>query len=290
MGEVYRARDTKLNRDVALKILPDAFARDPERLARFQREAQVLASLNHPNIGAIYGFEDSRATHALVLELVEGETLADRIAAGPLPSGRGAADRAADRRRARSGARAGHHPSRSEASQHQGHARWHREGARFRAGQMLTGRRAFPGDTITDVIASIVARDPDWRAIPPNLHPKTEELIRRCLAKNRKDRWHAIGDVRVELETIMADPHGLEVQARREASRQPLWRRALLPAAMAVSGALIAVAGTLAFLNTRSLPPPPSPDFLLRFPRASAFRIRSGWPSRCLPMAATLSI
>ena len=85
MGEVYRARDTKLNRDVALKVIPDAFALDPDRLARFQREAQVLASLNHPHIGAIYGFEDSAETHALVLELVEGDTLADRIARGALP-------------------------------------------------------------------------------------------------------------------------------------------------------------------------------------------------------------
>jgi serine/threonine protein kinase len=85
MGEVYRASDTKLNRDVALKILPEAFATDPDRLARFRREAQVLASLNHPNIGHIYGFEDSGATHALVMELVEGPTLADRIALGPIP-------------------------------------------------------------------------------------------------------------------------------------------------------------------------------------------------------------
>ena len=85
MGEVYRARDTKLNRDVALKILPDTFAIDPDRVARFKREAQVLASLNHPHIAAIYGFEDSGAIHALVLELVEGETLADRIARGPIP-------------------------------------------------------------------------------------------------------------------------------------------------------------------------------------------------------------
>jgi Tol biopolymer transport system component/serine/threonine protein kinase len=84
MGEVYRARDAKLNRDVALKILSGAFVTDPDRLARFHREAQVLASLNHPNIAAIYGFEDSAATHALVLELVEGPTLADRIAQGPL--------------------------------------------------------------------------------------------------------------------------------------------------------------------------------------------------------------
>src|SRR5262245_29948167 len=85
MGEVYRARDTKLSRDVALKILPEAFTLDGDRIARFRREAQVLASLNHPNIAAIYGFEDSGSTHALVLELVEGPTLADRIANGPLP-------------------------------------------------------------------------------------------------------------------------------------------------------------------------------------------------------------
>ena len=85
MGEVYRARDTTLDRDVAIKALPDAFASDPERLARFEREAKVLASLNHPNIGAIYGLETSGDTRALVLELVEGPTLADRIKQGPIP-------------------------------------------------------------------------------------------------------------------------------------------------------------------------------------------------------------
>jgi serine/threonine-protein kinase len=85
MGEVYRARDTKLSRDVALKILPTVFATDPERVARFKREAQVLATLDHPNIGAIYGFEDSEGTLALVLQLIEGPTLADRIAMGPIP-------------------------------------------------------------------------------------------------------------------------------------------------------------------------------------------------------------
>src|SRR6202158_677842 len=84
MGEVYRARDTKLNRDVAIKVLPDLFANDPERLARFQREAQVLASLNHPNIAHIHGLEESDGVRALVMELVEGPTLADRIAQGPI--------------------------------------------------------------------------------------------------------------------------------------------------------------------------------------------------------------
>jgi serine/threonine protein kinase len=82
MGEVYRARDTKLNRDVALKVLPEVFAKDDERTARFQREAQVLASLNHPNIAAIYGLEESGGVRALVMELVEGPTLAERIPQG----------------------------------------------------------------------------------------------------------------------------------------------------------------------------------------------------------------
>src|SRR5213082_3481491 len=85
MGEVYRARDTKLNRDVALKILPDTFTHDPERLARFRREAQVLASLNHPHIGAIYGLDEANGTQFLVLELVDGESLDRRIARGPIP-------------------------------------------------------------------------------------------------------------------------------------------------------------------------------------------------------------
>ena len=85
MGQVYQATDTKLKRQVALKILPEAFATDPDRLARFQREAQVLASLNHPNIAQIHGLEDSGDTKALVLELVEGPTLADRIKRGPIP-------------------------------------------------------------------------------------------------------------------------------------------------------------------------------------------------------------
>ena len=122
MGEVYRARDTKLNREVALKVIPENFTRDPDRLARFKREAQVLASLNHPHIGAIYGFEDSGETHALVLELVVGDTLADRIARGPIPL-----DEALPIARQicagpRSRPRAGDHPSRSETREHQDHA------------------------------------------------------------------------------------------------------------------------------------------------------------------------
>src|SRR5215472_7866310 len=85
MGEVYRARDTKLKRDVAIKILSDEFSRDPDRVSRFQREAEVLASLNHPNIAAIYDLQEANAIRFLIMELVEGETLADRIHRGPIP-------------------------------------------------------------------------------------------------------------------------------------------------------------------------------------------------------------
>src|SRR5437879_8067151 len=85
MGEVYRARDTKLGRDVAIKILPRHFTADPERLARFEREARMLAALNHPHIGAIYGIADAEGVRGLVLELVDGPTLADRLTTGPLP-------------------------------------------------------------------------------------------------------------------------------------------------------------------------------------------------------------
>src|SRR2546429_6908659 len=85
MGAVYRARDTKLKREVAIKILPDEFSRDPDRVSRFQREAEVLASLNHPNIAAIYDLQEANGSRFLVLELVEGETLAERIQRGPIP-------------------------------------------------------------------------------------------------------------------------------------------------------------------------------------------------------------
>ena len=132
MGEVYRARDTSLKRDVALKVLPSALANDADRLARFQREAEVLASLNHPNIAHIYGLERSDGTTALVMELVEGPTLADRIAQGPIPVDEALRIASADRRRARSRARARHRAPRSQAREHQVQARRHGEGARLR--------------------------------------------------------------------------------------------------------------------------------------------------------------
>ena len=122
MGEVYRARDTKLNRDVALKVLPPAFTADADRVARFEREARLLASLNHPHIGSIYGLEDAGNVPALVLELVEGDTLDDRVRRGalPLPEALAVAQQIADALDAAHAVR--HHPSRSQTLQHQDHA------------------------------------------------------------------------------------------------------------------------------------------------------------------------
>ena len=117
MGEVYRARDSRLGRDVALKILPEAMAHDAERMARFEREAQVLAALNHTNIAAIYGFEDGGDHPALVMELVEGPTLADRLAQGPMAAGRNLAPGEANRRGAGIRARKGDCPPRLEAGE-----------------------------------------------------------------------------------------------------------------------------------------------------------------------------
>ena len=141
MGAVYRATDTKLNRDVAIKVLPESFAEDPDRLARFTREAQVLASLNHPNIAAIYGVEE----RALVMELVEGQTLA-----GPLPLMTRCCDCPSAHRRAGIRARKGDRASRSEAGQHQGHARGPRKGAGFRPRQGLATSRPRPIRQLAD--------------------------------------------------------------------------------------------------------------------------------------------
>jgi serine/threonine-protein kinase len=310
MGEVYRARDTKLNRDVAIKVLPEAFTADSDRLVRFKREAQVLALLNHPNIAAIYGFEESNGVQALVLELVEGPTLADRIARGPIPieEALAIAKQIADALEAAHEKGIIHRDLKptnvkitpegkvkvldfglakafEESSPLLANSRsptlsllatnagiilgtagyMSPEQARGQAVdqrsdifsfacvlyEVLTGRQAFQGETITDVIASVVARDPDWRAIPANLHPKIEELIRRCLAKDRKARWHAIADVRVEIEAIMADPHGRKLDAARDVRRQPLWRRALPVAIAASLAAAVAVVATVLVINGR---------------------------------------
>jgi eukaryotic-like serine/threonine-protein kinase len=319
MGEVYRARDTKLSRDVALKVLPSEFTSDPERLARFKREAQVLASLDHPNIGAIHGFEDADGVQALVLQLVEGPTLADRISLGQIPVDEalpiarqiaealeaahdqgiihrdlkpanikvrhdGAvkvldfglaklldADAVAGQPRAYSPAVTNSPTITTPAmtqmgvilgtaaymapEQAKGLPADHRSDV-FSLGsvlyEILTGRAAFHGDTPPDILASVLVREPDYSALPSNLNPRIPELLRRCLEKNPKKRWQAVGDLRAEIETIAAAPHATTVEPM--APPRPLWRRAM----PVVTGTVLATAITsVAWWSVRpSLPPP----------------------------------
>src|SRR5258705_7745708 len=265
MGEVYRARDTKLNRDVALKVIPDTFALDPDRVARFTREAQVLASLNHPHIAAIYGFEDSGKTHALVLELVEGETLADRIARGPipldeaLPIARQIAEalEAAHERgivhrdlkpanvkitpdgtvkvldfglaklaesvvgaRTAGGADLSLSPTITSPAMMTGvgmllgtAAYMAPEQAKGKPAdkrsdiwafgcvlfEMLTGKGLFAGDDVSDTLANVLKREPDWSALPATVPASIRAVLRRCVEKDRRKR---VADVSTALFAI----------------------------------------------------------------------------------------
>ena len=152
MGEVWRAADTTLDRDVAIKILPAAFAADPERLARFEREAKVLASLNHPNIAAIYGLHEADGVRFLAMELVPGEDLAERLGRGPMPVDE-AIDAAKQIAAALSAAHdSGDRPPRSETREHEANPRRHGQGARLRPREgprRPWGRRSAQSATIT---------------------------------------------------------------------------------------------------------------------------------------------
>jgi serine/threonine protein kinase/Tol biopolymer transport system component len=252
MGEVYRARDTKLGRDVALKVLPEEFAQDADRVARFEREAQVLASLNHPNIAAIYGVEEANGIRALVMELVEGPTLAERIGeramsleeALPIASQIAEALEAAhergivhrDLKPANVKFAAGgqvkvldfglakaFQPVTSPSSPENSPtltassavilgtaAYMSPEQARGKAVdkradiwafgvvlyEMLTGKQAFRGETVTDVLAAVVKEEPDLTRVPA----QTRRLLQVCLQKDPKQRLQAIGDWRLLLE------------------------------------------------------------------------------------------
>ncbi len=264
MGEVYRARDTKLNRDVAIKVLPEIFALDPDRLARFTREAQTLAALNHPNIAGIHGIEESGSLRALVMELAEGEDLSMIIAAGPIPLGDALpiAKQIADALEAAhelgivhrdlkpanikvradgtvkvldfglakamdptggSSANVANSPTLTAHATAMGiiigtAAYMAPEQARGRnvdkradvwafgavLYEMLTGRQAFQGETITDVLAAVVTRDPDWAILSPSTPPAISQLLARCLDKDPKRRLRDIGDARFALESSSA--------------------------------------------------------------------------------------
>lgn len=318
MGEVYRARDTRLGRDVAIKVLPELVAKDPDRVARFEREARLLASLNHPNIAALYGLESSAARPFLVMELVEGDTLAERIGRGALPAEealtyarqiaealeaaheKGVIHRdlkpanvkiAPDGKvkvldfglaKALGPAEAGHYgpggagathsPTLSIAATQAGvilgtAAYMSPEQAKGAAAdqrsdlfsfgcvlyEMLTGRQPFQGDSIAEMLASVLKTEADLALLPSRLTPKIVELIRRCLVKDTRHRWHAAADVRMELEAILADPRGLTVGTDSAGAPRPMWKRALPLAATALVAA--AVAGAVVW-NIRPDPAP----------------------------------
>jgi serine/threonine-protein kinase len=260
MGEVYKARDVRLGRDVALKILPDTFTRDTERLARFRREAQVLAALNHPNIAAIYGFDEAGGSQFLVLELVDGDTLARRLAEGPVSveeslaiAGQVAAalecahekgiihrdlkpgnigltrdgvikvlDFGLAKATLETGADVGS-PTITSAAQSTAlgvilgtaaymspeQARGQQTDRRtdiWSFGcvlyEMVTGRRAFGGDNISDTIAAVLTGTPDWSRVPARVLP----LIRQCLERDPKRRLRDLGDRHLMLDGLASPP------------------------------------------------------------------------------------
>jgi serine/threonine protein kinase len=284
MGEVYRARDVRLKRDVALKVLPDLFSRDPDRLARFQREAELLATLNHPNIASVYGFEETPAASAIILELVEGPTLADRIARGPVPLdealtiARHVADAlsaahekgivhrdlkpanikvtaegkvkvldfglakmmAADHTASSSLTMS---PTISVQATHAGvilgtAAYMSPEQARGKPVdqrsdiwsfgcvlyEMLTGRRPFDaGETVSDAVAAILTRDPDWNALPTDIPASLRTLLRRCLQKDPDRRLHHIVDARLELDDAIHAPSEVDAASDQRSRLSSRW-------------------------------------------------------------------
>ncbi len=282
MGEVYRARDTKLGRDVALKILSPSFTSDADRVARFQREARLLAALNHPHIGAIYGFEDAGEVPALVLELVEGQTLEQRVAQGALPLSealavaeqiaealdaahgtgivhrdlkpsnikitRDAVVKVLDFGLAKAKANEGSTPdlSRSPTMMTDGTsaglivgtvAYMSPEQARGKAVdkrtdiwafgcvlyEMLTGRPAFRGETLSDLIVAILERDADWTALPVGTPPAVHRLLQRCLEKDARRRLRDIGDVRHWMEEIATGAASVGTAAAQSRARGLAW-------------------------------------------------------------------
>ncbi len=320
MGEVYRARDTVLNRDVAIKIVPDLFVGDSERMARFAREAQTLAALNHPNIAHVYGLEGS----GLIMELVDGEDLAERLTRGPLAiedalpiatqivdaleaaHERGIVHRdlkpanikvraddvvkVLDFGLAKALDPAGTTPPsdsnsptvlsptfRASLSQHGiilGTAAYMSpEQAKGKAVdkradiwafgcvlyEMLTGKIAFPGDNITEILAAVVRGDPDWSALPATTPASVQRLLRRCLTKDAKDRLSDIGVARLEIRDAAEIARAPAFPSRPVSLRRkpPAW---LMLAVGVISGAIVAA---LAAWRMWSTSPPSLPALKL---------------------------
>jgi serine/threonine-protein kinase len=343
MGEVYRAGDSKLGRDVALKMLPAAFAQDAERMARFEREAQVLASLNHPNIGAIYGLEERDDSRFLVLELIEGPTLFDRLTTGrvPLREALGIALQIAEAVEFahESGvvhrdlkpanvkvmedgrvkvldfglAKAMEDPAQAYASGTSDPAAsptmsptltptlqspitgaltaanvilgtaayMSPEQARGKPidkradiwsfgvmlWEMLSGQRLFDGETVSDTLAAVLRKEPEWGALPADTPPRIRRLVRRCLERNPRDRLRDIGDARIAIEEVLGGNLGDDGEAPITPAPGPRLR-ALLGAGVLVAVAAALVAGWS--LRKPDGTEPPLRKFVLPVPDVTA--------------------
>ena len=300
MGEVYRARDARLQREVAIKVLPELFASSRDRLERFQREAQLLASVNHQNIGAIYGFEEADGGGALVLELVEGLTLADRLRQGPLPvdealpiarqiaealeaaHARGVIHRdlkpaniklrpdgavkVLDFGLAKALASSAPNdlatsPTRTSPAMvtHAGvvlgtAAYMAPEQAKGRDAdaradvwafgcvlyEMLAGVSPFGGETVSEMLASVLKTDPDWQRLPAETPEGLRRLLRRCLQKDPARRLQHIGDARLEIDETQFAP-GSDARPAPIASRRREWVAWGIVAVLALATAILAV-------------------------------------------------
>ena len=299
MGEVYQAHDAKLGRDVAIKVLPEAFAHDPERLSRFQREAKMLASLNHLNIATIHGLEQSNGTSYLVMELVSGETLAERIkrdGAVPIEEALKIAVQIAEALEAAhekgiihrdlkpanvkltpegkvkvldfglakafagdaTDSNPSESPTLSRAATMQGvilgtAAYMSPEQARGKAVdkrtdiwafgcvlyELLTGKQAFQGEDVTEILAAVVKTEPDWSQLPQASPSTIRALLHRCLQKDRRQRLHDAADVRIEIEDALSASASTTPVAS-EVRQNPTWRWVLVTALALVIGATIA--------------------------------------------------
>jgi eukaryotic-like serine/threonine-protein kinase len=336
MGEVYRAQDTKLHREVALKVLPDSVVNDSDRVARFSREARVLASLNHPNIAHIHGLEEADGVRALVMELVEGLTLADRIARGAvavdeaLPIARQIAEaleiahergiihrdlkpanikirddgvvkvldfglaKALEPTSPDTGDMTVSPTLTSPAMTGMGvilgtAAYMSPEQARGRPldkrtdiwafgcvlYEMMTGRRAFGGETVTDTFVRILEHEPDWAALPSETPTSIRTLLERCLRKDPRKRLHDIADALIELDD--ADRPGRAGDGKVAAAGP---RRARERLAWIVAAALGMVSCAMAVLYLRAMAPAPSPlEFTIAPPENWVFTAKTPAPT-----------